>query len=104
MPAAGGGSLPAHLSPEVSARVTPEPQVMAAVLKPIPAADHVEVVSRRRLQVKVGVPVVPGSEGLIETDAEALAIAHLIGLRHVQNGVIQTGRIVVLGLGRKRRG
>src|SRR5262245_14576762 len=30
----------------------------------------------RKLAQKVGVPVVPGSEGLIDTDAEALKIAH----------------------------
>jgi acetyl-CoA carboxylase biotin carboxylase subunit len=33
----------------------------------------------RKLAQKVGVPVVPGSEGLIETDAQALELAHAMG-------------------------
>jgi acetyl-CoA carboxylase biotin carboxylase subunit len=33
----------------------------------------------RKLAQEVGVPVVPGSEGLIEDDARALALAHAIG-------------------------
>src|SRR5881227_1272405 len=33
----------------------------------------------RKLAKKVGVPVVPGSEGLIETEAEALRLAHEMG-------------------------
>ncbi len=33
----------------------------------------------RKLAQQAGVPVVPGSEGLIETDAEALRLAHEIG-------------------------
>src|SRR5689334_11561925 len=33
----------------------------------------------RKLAQQAGVPVVPGSEGLIETDAEALRLAHAIG-------------------------
>jgi acetyl-CoA carboxylase biotin carboxylase subunit len=33
----------------------------------------------RKLAQKVGVPVVPGSEGLIETDEEALRLAHAMG-------------------------
>jgi acetyl-CoA carboxylase, biotin carboxylase subunit len=33
----------------------------------------------RKLAQKAGVPVVPGSEGLIETDAEALELAHGMG-------------------------
>jgi acetyl-CoA carboxylase biotin carboxylase subunit len=33
----------------------------------------------RKLAQKAGVPVVPGSEGLVETDAEALKLAHAIG-------------------------
>src|SRR5881227_2303700 len=33
----------------------------------------------RKLAQEKGVPVVPGSEGLIETDAEALKLAHQIG-------------------------
>jgi acetyl-CoA carboxylase biotin carboxylase subunit len=33
----------------------------------------------RKLAQKVGVPVVPGSEGLIETDAQALDLAHAMG-------------------------
>ncbi len=33
----------------------------------------------RKLAQEAGVPVVPGSEGLIETDAEALRLAHAIG-------------------------
>src|SRR6202011_700368 len=33
----------------------------------------------RKLAQANGVPVVPGSEGLIETDAEALRLAHAIG-------------------------
>jgi acetyl-CoA carboxylase biotin carboxylase subunit len=33
----------------------------------------------RKLAQKAGVPVVPGSEGLITTDAEALALAHTMG-------------------------
>jgi acetyl-CoA carboxylase biotin carboxylase subunit len=33
----------------------------------------------RKLAQKAGVPVVPGSEGLVETDAEALRLAHAIG-------------------------
>src|ERR1700736_2593194 len=33
----------------------------------------------RKLAKKAGVPVVPGSEGLIETDAEALKLAHDMG-------------------------
>jgi acetyl-CoA carboxylase biotin carboxylase subunit len=33
----------------------------------------------RRLAKKAGVPVVPGSEGLIESDAEALQLAHAMG-------------------------
>src|SRR6267378_162588 len=33
----------------------------------------------RKLAKEVGVPVVPGSDGLIETDAEALGLAHQIG-------------------------
>jgi acetyl-CoA carboxylase biotin carboxylase subunit len=33
----------------------------------------------RKLAQKAGVPVVPGSEGLIETDADALRIAHAMG-------------------------
>ncbi len=33
----------------------------------------------RKLAQKVGVPVVPGSEGLIETDGQALALAHAMG-------------------------
>src|SRR5260370_31789434 len=33
----------------------------------------------RKLAQKAGVPVVPGSDGLIQTDAEALRLAHAIG-------------------------
>jgi acetyl-CoA carboxylase biotin carboxylase subunit len=33
----------------------------------------------RKLAKKIGVPVVPGSEGLIESDAEALRLAHAMG-------------------------
>src|SRR5207249_2363201 len=33
----------------------------------------------RKLAQKAGVPVVPGSDGLVETDAEALRLAHQIG-------------------------
>jgi acetyl-CoA carboxylase biotin carboxylase subunit len=33
----------------------------------------------RRLAQKAGVPVVPGSEGLVETDGEALKLAHALG-------------------------
>src|SRR5438132_9865100 len=33
----------------------------------------------RKLAKKSGVPVVPGSEGLIESDAEALRLAHTMG-------------------------
>ncbi len=33
----------------------------------------------RKLAQKAGVPVVPGSDGLIQTDAEALALAHAMG-------------------------
>jgi acetyl-CoA carboxylase biotin carboxylase subunit len=33
----------------------------------------------RKLAKEAGVPVVPGSEGLIQTDAEALALAHAMG-------------------------
>src|SRR5579884_1559023 len=33
----------------------------------------------RKLAQQVGVPVVPGSEGLIETEAEALRVAHAMG-------------------------
>jgi acetyl-CoA carboxylase biotin carboxylase subunit len=33
----------------------------------------------RKLAQKAGVPVVPGSDGLIETDAEALRVAHAMG-------------------------
>jgi acetyl-CoA carboxylase biotin carboxylase subunit len=33
----------------------------------------------RKLAQRAGVPVVPGSEGLVETDAEALRLAHAIG-------------------------
>src|SRR5215813_12219023 len=33
----------------------------------------------RKLAQQAGVPVVPGSDGLIETDAEALRLAHAIG-------------------------
>jgi acetyl-CoA carboxylase biotin carboxylase subunit len=33
----------------------------------------------RKLAQKAGVPVVPGSEGLVEADAEALRLAHAIG-------------------------
>src|SRR5215475_1390211 len=33
----------------------------------------------RKLAQQAGVPVVPGSEGLVETDAEALRLAHAIG-------------------------
>src|SRR5438067_5542555 len=33
----------------------------------------------RKLAQETGVPVVPGSEGLIETDAQALALAHAMG-------------------------
>jgi acetyl-CoA carboxylase biotin carboxylase subunit len=33
----------------------------------------------RKLAQKVGVPIVPGSEGLIESDAQALNLAHAIG-------------------------
>jgi acetyl-CoA carboxylase biotin carboxylase subunit len=33
----------------------------------------------RKLAKEVGVPVVPGSEGLVETDAEALRLAHSMG-------------------------
>src|SRR5437588_1242736 len=33
----------------------------------------------RKLAQKIDVPVVPGSEGLITTDAEAVALAHAIG-------------------------
>src|SRR5438445_11965564 len=33
----------------------------------------------RKLAQKAGVPVVPGSEGLITTDAEALSLAHAMG-------------------------
>src|SRR6516225_4005725 len=33
----------------------------------------------RKLAQETGVPVVPGSEGLIESDAEALKLAHQIG-------------------------
>src|SRR5262249_17654877 len=33
----------------------------------------------RKLAVKAGVPVVPGSEGLIQDDAEAVRLAHAMG-------------------------
>src|SRR5205814_6853171 len=33
----------------------------------------------RKLAQRAGVPVVPGSEGLIESDAEALRLAHAMG-------------------------
>jgi acetyl-CoA carboxylase biotin carboxylase subunit len=33
----------------------------------------------RKLAKEIGVPVVPGSEGLVETDAEALRLAHSMG-------------------------
>src|ERR1700736_3282656 len=33
----------------------------------------------RKLAQQAGVPVVPGSEGLIDTDAEALGLAHAMG-------------------------
>src|SRR2546422_463250 len=33
----------------------------------------------RKLAQQTGVPIVPGSEGLIKTDAEALKIAHEMG-------------------------